>query len=67
MKRKSKTRFEVILHEPDDDGGSGFKVIEDTETGISYLYHYGEGGAGLTVLLDEEGDATPMINEKNIK
>lgn len=55
MKNKKKSgRFKVILSETSADG-SGTKILEDKETGISYLYHYGEGGAGLTVLLDEDG------------
>lgn len=55
MKKKNKTRFNVVLHETAKDG-SGSKIIEDCETGVVYLYHYGQGGAGLTVLLDDEGD-----------
>ena len=54
-KKNKSNRFKVILHEVSDDG-AGTKIIEDTETGITYLYCYGEGGAGLTVLLDEEGE-----------
>ncbi|MEG0377056.1 MAG: DUF6440 family protein [Eubacterium sp.] len=58
MKKKSNSnRFKVVLHETSSDEGSGTKILEDTETGITYLYYYGEdGGAGLTVLLDEEGN-----------
>ena len=56
MKNKKKSdRFRVILHETAEDG-SGTKILEDKETGITYLYHYTETGAGMTVLLDEEGD-----------
>ena len=33
--------------------------IEDTETGVMYLYVYGPGHGGLTVLRDEEGN--PLI------
>ncbi|MEG0310635.1 MAG: DUF6440 family protein, partial [Eubacterium sp.] len=41
MKKKSKSnRFKVVLHETSDDG-SGTKILEDTETGITYLYCYG--------------------------
>lgn len=54
-KKSKSNRFKVILNEVSDDG-SGTKILEDTETGITYLYHYGEGAAGLTVLLDEEGE-----------
>lgn len=56
LKKKNKSkRFKVVLHEIDDDG-SGTKVLEDTETGITYLFHYTPEGAGLTVLRDEEGE-----------
>ena len=53
--KNNKKRFKVIIHEADKDG-SGTKVIEDTDTGVTYLYHYGHGGAGLTVLRDDEGE-----------
>ncbi len=53
--KSNKKRFKVILHETDKDG-SGSKILEDTETGITYLYYYGHGGAGLTVLRDDEGE-----------
>ncbi|MDD2414046.1 MAG: DUF6440 family protein [Eubacteriaceae bacterium] len=54
MKKKNKKRFKVVLEEPGSDG-SGSKILEDRETGVVYLYYYGNGGAGLTVLLDDEG------------
>ncbi|MEG1433890.1 MULTISPECIES: DUF6440 family protein [Eubacterium] len=54
-KKKDKPRFEVVLHETSEDG-SGSKIIEDRETGVVYLYHYGQGGAGMTALLDDQGD-----------
>lgn len=53
-KNKNASRFNVVLDERGDDG-TGAKIIEDIETGVVYLYYYGEGGAGLTVLLDDEG------------
>ncbi len=56
-KKKHKSRFKIVLDEP-DGLGSGTRLIEDRETGIVYLYYYGGGGAGLTVLLDEEGNPT---------
>lgn len=50
-----KNRFRVVLHEQEDDN-AGSKVIEDTKTGITYLFHYMDGCGGLTVLRDEEGE-----------
>ena len=60
MKTKisKKNRFKIVCNEPLDDT-SGCKIIEDTETGINYLYHYDTFGAGLTVLIDEDGE--PLI------
>ncbi|MGL4282914.1 DUF6440 family protein [Eubacterium aggregans] len=45
----------MVLHETSEDG-SGSKIIEDRETGVVYFYHYGHGGAGMTALLDDQGD-----------
>lgn len=52
--KKNKRRFKVIYEQNEGDG-SGFKIFEDTYTGLSYLYAYGPAQGGLTVLLDEEG------------
>lgn len=37
-------------------------IIEDTVTGIQYLWMTGSTGAGLTPLLDSEGK--PVVNKK---
>ena len=54
-KKQKKNRFKIVLNEPTGES-SGCKVIEDTETGINYLYHFDQFGGGLTVLIDEEGE-----------
>ena len=54
QKHRFKEKFSQIEHD-----GTGFKTIEDTETGVMYLYVYGPGHGGLTVLRDEEGN--PLI------
>ncbi|MEO1815546.1 MAG: DUF6440 family protein [Acetobacterium sp.] len=55
MKKQKKNRFKIVLNESTGDT-SGCRIIEDTETGINYLYHFDEYGGGLTVLIDEEGE-----------
>lgn len=57
-KKTKKNRFKIAINEPLGET-AGCKIIEDTETGINYLYHYDEFGGGLTVLIDEEGE--PLI------
>lgn len=58
-KKQKKNRFKIVSNEITGDG-SGCRILEDTETGINYLYYYdGIGGSGLTVLIDEEGE--PLI------
>lgn len=57
-KKQKKNRFKIVSEEPMGEG-SGCRIIEDTETGINYLYHYDRFGGGLTVLIDEEGE--PLI------
>jgi len=57
-KKSKKNRFKIVSNEAIGDT-SGCKIIEDTETGINYLYHYDPFGAGLTVLIDEDGE--PLI------
>lgn len=53
--KKNKKRFKTYYQQKENDG-SGTKIIEDTETGLSYLYVYGPGHGGLTILLDEDGE-----------
>lgn len=57
-KKTKKNRFKIVTNEAMGET-SGCKIIEDTDTGINYLYHYDTFGAGLTVLIDEEGE--PLI------
>ncbi|MGL4606276.1 MAG: DUF6440 family protein [Eubacteriaceae bacterium] len=58
-KKQKKNRFKIACDEMNNDG-SGCRIIEDTETGINYLYYFdGLGGSGLTVLIDEEGE--PLV------
>ncbi len=52
--KKSKRRFRERYAQLEKDG-TGIKTFEDTETGVVYLYVYGPGHGGLTVLRDEEG------------
>ena len=40
----------------------GFKIIEDTETGVNYLFSFDGYAGGMTVLLDKDGK--PVINKK---
>ncbi|WKY48005.1 DUF6440 family protein [Eubacteriaceae bacterium ES3] len=53
-KKMKRNRFRVILDETIGEQ-SGCRILEDTETGVNYLYHYDQLGSGLTVLVDEEG------------
>ncbi len=53
--KKNKKRFKVYYQQTEHEG-TNIRVIEDTETGLSYLYVYGPGHGGLTVLLDEDGE-----------
>jgi hypothetical protein len=57
-KKPKKNRFRIILNESMGEE-TGCRIIEDTETGVNYLYHYDHFGSGLTVLIDEEGE--PMV------
>lgn len=52
--KKPKRRFKERYSQLERDG-TGIKTIEDMETGVIYLYVYGPGHGGLTVLRDEEG------------
>ena len=61
-KKQNKCRFNIIINELMGEK-SGCKIIEDTETGVNYLYHYDEFGGGLTKLIDGEGE--PLISPKN--
>lgn len=45
-------RFEIIHKE---GTMSGFKIIEDKETGIQYLFSWDGYAGGLTPLLDQDG------------
>ena len=54
-RKKNKHRFKTYYQQKEDDG-TGVRIIEDTETGLSYLYVFGPGHGGLTVLLEEEGE-----------
>lgn len=54
-RKKGKKRFKVYYDQQEHDG-TGMKILEDTETGLSYLYVFGPGQGGLTVLLDEDGE-----------
>ncbi|MBC3887990.1 hypothetical protein GH810_06675 [Acetobacterium paludosum] len=54
-KKQKKNRFKIVVNEATGET-SGCKIIEDTETGINYLYHYDNFGGGLTVLIDEDGE-----------
>jgi len=60
MKEK---RFEEVLTQ-----GSGFcnyyQVIVDKKTGVNYLFVKSGYGAGLTTLLDENGN--PILSKKEI-
>jgi len=56
--KKQKHRFRIRYSQLEKDG-TGVKTIEDTETGVVYLYVFGPGHGGLTVLRDEEGQ--PLI------
>lgn len=38
-----------------------FKVIRDNETGVLYMLHQAGYGAGLTVMVDQEGK--PLVDE----
>jgi hypothetical protein len=61
-KKEKKNRFKIVMHEKTEEN-SGSKIIEDTETGINYLFHYDTFGGGLTVLINEEGE--PLIGPEN--
>ena len=34
---------------------SGYRIFEDTETGVQYLFVWDGSAAGLTILIDKEG------------
>jgi len=53
-KKKNKKRFSIRLEERFEPT-EGIQIIEDSKTGIAYLYVFGEGHGGLTVLRDEDG------------
>lgn len=40
---------------------NGYKILEDTETGVQYLYTWSGYAGGLTALLDKDGK--PVINK----
>ena len=43
-------------------GGLDFSVIEDTETGVQYLFVYNHRGSGLTVMPEvEPGEEVPVV------
>ena len=48
-------RFETVYNKDNT------RIIVDTETGVMYLYRYAGYGAGLTVMVDENG--APLIWE----
>lgn len=48
-------RFTTDVH------GNGIKIITDTETGVQYLFVKSGYGAGLTILVDENGE--PLLKE----
>lgn len=57
---KSNERFKVIYKEK---GGSGCKIIVDTETGAHYLFSWDGYAGGITPLLDKDGK--PIVKSDN--
>lgn len=50
-------RFELVYDQI--DWLQEYYILEDTETGVMYLFVEGDESAGLTVMVDSEGD--PLI------
>ena len=44
---------------------TGFRIVQDRETGVNYLMTYEGNAGGLTVLLDKDGKPviTPVEND----
>lgn len=60
--RDNEERFKVIYKQ---GMMTGFRIIQDRETGVNYLFAYEGGVGGLTVLLDENGKpvVTPVEDD----
>ena len=52
-------RFEVVYSESGGFSGPGTKILQDTVTGVQYLFVQNGYGGGLTPLLNRDG--TPVI------
>lgn len=60
-KEKKEKRFKVIHEE--SSNMVGFKVLQDTKTGVNYLYAAQGYSGGLTVLVDRDGK--PIVTTVN--
>lgn len=60
-----KQRFITIYHYA--SMGTETKILQDTLTGVQYLYYSGSKGAGLTPLIDQAGHpiVTPVFREED--
>ena len=63
MAKKKDARFTKVLEEGCLLGGS--EIWVDTQTGVQYLLHYNGNAAGLTVLVDAEGNLVYMVFRKD--
>lgn len=52
-------RFEVIYSDGGGFSGPATKILQDTVTGVQYLYVQSGEGGGLTPLLNRDG--TPVV------
>lgn len=52
FEKNNKERFKVLYKQGKI---SGFKILQDQETGVNYLFSFEGHAGGLTVLLDKEG------------
>lgn len=60
-----KKRFVIIYRQ--DSFGTEIRILQDTLTGVQYLYYSGSIGGGLTPLIDQAGHpiVTPVFREED--
>ncbi|MCQ1529909.1 DUF6440 family protein [Lutispora saccharofermentans] len=60
--KDSGDRFKIIYKQ---GMMTGFRIVQDRETGVNYLMTYEGNAGGLTVLLDKDGKPviTPVEND----
>lgn len=58
---KTQNRFEVVYKQ---GTWEVVKILRDNETGVQYLIHQEGYGAGMTPLIDPEGE---LVIDKNVK